>query len=129
MLIRRSQQVESQVMEMEGAEGVTMRLLVGREDGAPTFAMRLFEVSPGGHTPRHSHPFEHEAIILEGCGQVLGGVHGGTIRPVSQGDAIFIPAGEPHQFRNVGEAVLRFLCMVPVRFDCGRGRCEATPGS
>lgn len=116
-------------MDMPGAAGVTMRLMVGRDDGAPTFAMRIFEVQPGGHTPQHSHNYEHEVMILEGQGQVLGGLHGGTIRPVKAGDVVFVPPNETHQFRNPGTGVLRFVCLVPTRFDCGRGQCAATPGS
>lgn len=129
MLIREPELTPAQPMTMPGASGVTMRLMVGREDGAPTFAMRLFEVEPGGHTPCHSHNYEHEVLILEGTGQVASGHDGSTIRPVKQGHVVFIPANETHQFRNPGPAVLRFMCMVPTRFDCGNGTCQPTPGS
>jgi hypothetical protein len=30
-----------------------------------------------------------------------------------------------HQFRNAGTGALRFLCLVPTTFDCGK----PTPGS
>ena len=35
-------------------EGVTMRVVIGPEEGAPIFNMRVFEVQPGLSTPRHS---------------------------------------------------------------------------
>lgn len=129
MLIRKAQQVDAQPMQMPGAQGVAMRLMIGRNDGAPTFAMRLFEVEPGGHTPQHSHNYEHEVIVLEGSGQVLGGIHGATIRPVKAGDVIFVPANETHQFRNPGNQPFKFMCMIPTQFDCGNGQCTITPGS
>jgi quercetin dioxygenase-like cupin family protein len=128
MLIRKAEQVSAQAMQIPGAENVTMRVMVGRGDGAPTFAMRLFEVGSGGHTPKHSHNYEHEVVILEGSGQVLGGIHGATIRPVQAGDVVFVPANEVHQFRNTSPGPLKFMCMVPTHFDCGRDACAETPG-
>jgi quercetin dioxygenase-like cupin family protein len=129
MLIRRPEEVEAQPMSMPGASGVRMRLMVGRSDGAPTFAMRLFEVEPGGHTPQHSHNYEHEVLVLGGRGQVLGGVGGSTWRPIRAGDVIFIPANETHQFKNIGDQPLQFMCLVPTHFDCGNGACQPVVGS
>ena len=53
MLIRNPDDVSPKTMDMPGAERVQMRLMVGREDGAPNFAMRIFDVEPGGQTPHH----------------------------------------------------------------------------
>lgn len=129
MLIRHQQDVPAAEVRMPGAQGVRMRLMVGREDGAPHFAMRLFEVEPEGCTPCHSHNYEHEVMVLEGSGQVASGPDGSTFRPIKAGDVLYIPANETHQFRNVADKPLRFLCMVPVQFDCGNGQCQPTPGS
>ncbi|MCC7145892.1 MAG: cupin domain-containing protein [Phycisphaeraceae bacterium] len=128
MFIRHSQQVPPQAMTLPGARGVAMRLLVGRADGAPTFGMRLFEVEPGGCTPFHQHNYEHEILVLEGAGQVFGGLDGSTIRPIQAGDVVFMPPNEKHQFRNVSTQPLKFLCLIPVSFDCGNGTCQPTPG-
>jgi quercetin dioxygenase-like cupin family protein len=128
MLIRKPKDIQARPMDMPGASGVTMRLMVGRDDGAPNFAMRLFEVAPGGHTPRHEHNYEHEILILEGLAAV------GTSDDPSQdtsaqaGDVLFIPANQTHQFRNTGPGVLKFMCLVPTQFDCA-GSPEPTPGS
>ncbi len=106
---------------MEGASGVSMAIMVGRDDGAPTFAMRQFRVDAGGHTPRHSHDYEHEVFIVGGEGTVL---IDGEERPLRLGDAVFVPAESEHQFR-AGGAGLRFLCLSPVSRQCG----EPTPGT
>ena len=58
---------------MEGSAGCQVRWLLDERDGAPTFAMRQFEVAPGGHTPQHFHDYEHEVFVLEGTGVVLEG--------------------------------------------------------
>lgn len=135
MFVRDAQQVDAQVMTMAGAQGVTMRLMVGRSDGAPNFAMRLFEVAPGGCTPFHSHNYEHAVWIVSGRGCLMrasgdaaqaGDAEQGPA--FGAGSAVFIAPNEHHQFRNLGSDPLRFVCMVPVSFDCG-GACQPTPGS
>ncbi len=129
MLIKRPDQLDAQTMSIPGARGVRMRVVLGRADGAPTFAMRHFEVEPGGHTPLHQHNYEHEVLILDGQGLVTGGTAGATTRPIAPGDVVYIPANETHQFRNTGGATLRFMCLIPTSFDCGQNACQPTPGS
>jgi quercetin dioxygenase-like cupin family protein len=97
-------------VEMDGVDGATIRELITARDGAPHFAMRMFEVAPGGHTPLHTHPYEHEVFILDGEGELGGGVEARPLRP---GDAVFVPADILHQFRNTGQKTLRFLCLIP----------------
>jgi len=109
-------------MQMDGVKGVSMRMMVGRADSAPNFSMRHFTVEPGGCTPHHSHNYEHEVFIVEGTARVE---EDGTFHQVKAGDALFVPANVTHQFVNTGAQPLKFLCMVPVSFDCGK----PTPGS
>lgn len=91
-------------------EGVTMRMVIGPEDGAPVFNMRVFEVEPGHVTPHHSHWWEHEVFVLSGQGIVK--TDQGD-RPIDHGNVVFVPGGDMHQFRNTGDDVLRFICLVP----------------
>jgi quercetin dioxygenase-like cupin family protein len=122
MIKRSIQKIEGKPIEGEGIKGVTMKLLVGRDDDAPTFAMRHFAVDPGGYTPEHKHPWEHEVLILSGEGEVE---CDGVVQTIQVGDGLFIPSNELHQFRNTSDAPLEFLCMVPVNSDCG----EVVPSS
>lgn len=94
----------------EGASKLSVRWLITKDIGAENFAMRLFEMQPGGYSPFHSHPWEHEAFILEGEGVVVGG---GEERKFGAGDVIFIPPNEKHQFRNNSERTVKFLCLIP----------------
>ncbi|MCP4190697.1 MAG: cupin domain-containing protein [Planctomycetaceae bacterium] len=110
MKVKNSQSVESQVVDMEGATGCTVRWLVGEKDGAPTFAMRQFDVAPGGHTPKHHHPYEHEIYVLEGDGLAL---EGDQKHPLKQGDVVLVKPGEVHQFQNTGTQPMKFLCLIP----------------
>lgn len=128
MLVRSPDQVDAKVMDMPGAKDVTMRLMVGRDDGAPNFAMRLFEVAPGGETPRHAHNYEHEVLIVSGAAWVYDATQDAE-RPAAAGDTLYIPANQTHQFRNTSAEPLKFMCMVPTAFDCGGGATADTPGS
>ena len=110
MKVSHSQAVDQRPVDMEGAKGCTVRWLIGQSDGAPNFAMRQFEVAPGGHTPRHSHPYEHEVFVLEGEGMVF---EGDAPHALKAGDVVFVQPNEIHQFRNTGSATMKFLCLVP----------------
>ncbi len=50
------------------SEGVQIREMITAQDGAPNFAMRVFDVQPGSATPYHAHPWEHEVYIISGTG-------------------------------------------------------------
>ncbi|QAA76841.1 MAG: hypothetical protein BIP78_1075 [Candidatus Bipolaricaulis sibiricus] len=94
--------------------GVFKRVLIGPADGAPTFAVRLFTLSPGGHTPAHTHPFEHGVVVLRGRGTVL--TTAGLV-PIQAGSVVFVPPGDYHQFRCAGSEPLEFLCVIPVQYE------------
>ena len=98
-------------VNVEGAKDVHIRVLISKDDGAPTFAMRMFEVQPGGHTPLHRHPHEHEVFVLEGTGLA---VCEGKNYPISREDVVFVPGNSEHCFKNAGNSLLRFLCLVPL---------------
>lgn len=122
MLIRTANEMPATPMTMPGAEQVGMRLLLGRADGAPTFAMRHFTVESGGHTPRHQHNYEHGVYIVGGSGTIE---MAGAARMIKAGDSLFVEPNTEHQFRADRGEALQFLCMVPTTFDCG----QPTPGS
>ena len=111
MKVERSAKIAKNPVNIEGARGVEIRILISKADGAPTFAMRMFEVAPGGHTPLHRHPHEHEVFVLEGAGTF---VHDGREYPISREDVVFVPGDTEHCFKNTGESRLRFLCLVPL---------------
>ena len=96
----------------EGAVNTKIRVLVGPEIGAPNFVMRLFEIGPGGQTPLHSHEWEHEMFVLSGEGACV--LEDKEV-PLASQDAVFMPGGEKHCFRNTGDETLRVICLVPRR--------------
>ena len=103
-------EVPAEVVEVEGADKVTVRWVISEADGAPNFAMRIFEFEADGHSPYHAHDWEHEIFILEGDGYLT---IEGEKHPFKPGDVVFIPGGTNHNF-TAGEKGLRMMCLVPV---------------
>lgn len=110
MKVTPAESVTQQPVDMEGSNGCSVRWLLGEKDGAPTFAMRQFDVAVGGHTPKHSHDYEHEVYVLGGEGIVM---EGDKEHPIHAGDVVLVKPNEIHQFRNTGEQPLKFLCLIP----------------
>jgi len=108
MLVRDFREVEAN--SAGDAEGVDLRWVISKSDGAPNFAMRVLEVHPGRATPHHQHEWEHEVFVIEGQGLVRGSQGD---RPIHYGSVVFVPGNEMHQFVNQGSEVLRFLCLIP----------------
>ena len=105
-----SSKIKLENMEESGAEGIRVRWLIKREDGAPNFAMRLFELQPKGHSPLHSHDWEHEVYVLDGNCKVT---CENRKEIASAGHFVFVPPNAAHQFAHVGNSTLKFLCLVP----------------
>jgi len=102
--------VTPEKVDMEGVKDTFIQWLITKDDGAPNFAMRRFVVKPGGYSPLHTHPYEHEVYVLSGKGQVQ---IGDEVHDIEQGSFAFVPPDIIHQFRNTGDDDLVFLCIIP----------------
>ncbi|MFC6787007.1 cupin domain-containing protein [Halobaculum halobium] len=109
---------------VDAGEGMSKGVLIDDSDGAPHFAMRRFELAPGARVPNHTNEVEHEQYVL--AGEYTVGFGAASEAPtedgeavareehsVSAGDALFIPAGVPHWYRNDGDEEAAFICVVP----------------
>lgn len=100
--------------EVEGVSekpGVQLRTVIGANEGAPNFAMRVIETQPGSQTPLHSHSWEHEVFITSGKGTVRS-ESGET--ELQAGSVVYVAPNELHCFTNVGEELLQFVCCIPL---------------
>lgn len=97
-------------MDNDQVKHVAGRLMIGKQDGAHNFCMRVFEMGKNGYTPKHIHDWEHEVFVHEGAGQVF---IQGQWQDLSPGSAVFVPPGVEHQFRNTSDTPFVFVCLVP----------------
>ncbi|HJN16728.1 MAG TPA: cupin domain-containing protein [Armatimonadota bacterium] len=93
-----------------GATGVRIQWLLDEAAGAPSFSMRRFEIEPGGNTPFHAHPWEHQVYIISGRGAVVAGDESIPLKP---DDAVLVSPDEKHQFKAADDEPLCLLCLVP----------------
>lgn len=107
MYVTSVDKVEEIEMNVESARSVKVKYLLHEDVGAKKLQLRLFTIDVDGYTPSEKHKHEHEVFILRGKALVRGG---DTQVIVKEGDVIFIPSWEEHQFKNIGEEKLQFLC-------------------
>ena len=99
---------------VDAADGLEKGVLIDESDGAPTFAIRRFTLAPGAEVPKHTNEVEHEQYVLDGTYTVgIGEGDDAEEYVVSAGDALLIPAGTVHWYRNDGDEEGAFLCAVP----------------
>ncbi len=104
--------VEKQKVPDEMAERTWIKWLISRDDGAPTFAMRVFTIEPGGHIKPHHHPWEHEIYVLKGVGDIR---ISSRVYRVTSGSFVYIPPNVEHEYWNRGEDDLEFICIIPLK--------------
>lgn len=108
--------VESIRPQMEGAKDVLKQLPIGSAEGTPSFSLRVFTIEPGGHTPYHTHPFEHLNYLISGSGVIVD--ESGVETPVKAGDFALVLPDEKHQYKNGSETEdMIMICGVPKEYE------------
>jgi quercetin dioxygenase-like cupin family protein len=110
MIIRDYQEVIAEPVTDAGANKAKVRRVIGEKDGAEKFFMRVFDLEPGGYTPLHQHPWEHEMFVCGGKGSV---VKAGKEVSLIPGSVVFIPPNEEHQIKNTSQETFTFICLIP----------------
>jgi quercetin dioxygenase-like cupin family protein len=96
-----------------GTDEAVLHWLIGKAEGAPTFAMRYFELPPGHRSNPESHAYEHGIIVVRGRATVVLGEDKEEVL-LAPLDVLFIPPNEFHQFINASEdEVFGAFCTIP----------------
>lgn len=112
MFLTSLDQASFEPLEKEGAHKVKVKYLIDKSNGASRFFLRYYFVEPEGHTPLDKHAYEHEVYVLDGNGLLVEEENGlRKTSPIKAGDSILVGSEELHQFLNVGESPLVFLCV------------------
>jgi quercetin dioxygenase-like cupin family protein len=83
--------------------GVETRMVVSAQHGAAQLCIFEQWVAPGHGAPTHSHPVEEVLTVRDGEAEMW---LDGERRIVSAGQAMLVPAGRLHGFRNSGTTTL-----------------------
>jgi quercetin dioxygenase-like cupin family protein len=100
------------VSDEESAErvkpfGLEMKILLTTEDTEGAFSALVCTHGPGEGPPPHFHTNQEEYFyVLEGTYELT--INGST-RLAGPGTMVFLPRGEVHSFKNVGDAPARML--------------------
>lgn len=111
-LVRRAEDIEYD--RVGAADGLSKGVLLNDSHGTPNVALRRFTLAAGGSVPEHTNEIEHEQYVLNG--EYVVGI-GETEQTVYPGDAIHIPAGVVHWYRNDSDEDAAFICAVPTGDD------------
>jgi quercetin dioxygenase-like cupin family protein len=104
--------VPVEVLEKKGAEKTHVQYLIDDRQGSDRFALRLYTVQKGGHTPLDQHPYEHHVYVMRGEGLLKQSAQpNAPLRPLKTGDTLFIPSNAVHQLSNVKDEAFTFLCV------------------
>ena len=109
MKVNHHTDIELKPVEMEGAANTKVRQLIGANVSAANFAMRMFEIDPGGHTPRHQHDYEHEIYVLEG---EMDYRHGEKTYALGPGDSLYFDPQTAHGPDRLLVLPIRFLAVI-----------------
>ena len=112
MPVRKYDEIEANKVEMEGAENVYKKVPIGQKEGWSDYTMRTFTIGPGGHSPRHSHDWEHVNYVIQGKGRLM---IDDKEQDVNERDFAFVPANIEHQYSNPYDKDFEFICIVPNR--------------
>ncbi len=110
MIVARDKETERHPINHPDAHNAQMQVLVGPQQGWADYVMRMIELAPGGVTPHHAHNWPHINYMVEGEGVLH---MDGKDTSVSAGSYAYVPAGMVHQFKNTGDSIFRFICIVP----------------
>jgi quercetin dioxygenase-like cupin family protein len=88
----------------------TKQVIIGPNDGANNFEVRVFTIPPRGFSSLDEHQHDHGVMILSGQSRVM---LGERYEEVAAGDVVYIPGMERHQFENLSDEPLVFLCIIP----------------
>ena|GEM_PF-1668701 len=98
-------QKSSQVETRDFGNGLDLKILFDREEGAKNLDFGTVEIAPHCPTPMHVRNFEEVIYVLEGQGETI--TQTGEVFTMGVGDCILIPAGVTHCHANNTDAPMK----------------------
>ncbi len=86
--------------------GITVKMMVDSDLGADLSTMFMVQYEQGGFAGAHDHPLEETYMILDGDVEA---VFDGSTYELRPGDVAWAGVGCVHEFRNIGDGIVRWL--------------------
>lgn len=112
MAVVRYRNIELSEVSMDDVRGTFKANVIGRREGWPEHALRVFRIKSGGFTPRHKHDWEHVNYVIKGHGRLR---IGNELFDLEEKDFAFVPPNVEHQYENPYSEDFEFICIVPNR--------------
>lgn len=112
MIVANEKDVSATPFNSIEVKDAAMKVLVSEKEGWQDHVMRMIELGPDGHSPKHAHDWPHINYVVAGNGVLH---MDGKDHPLDAGGYAFVPEGVVHQYRNTGSEPFRFICIVPSR--------------
>lgn len=110
MFIEQLDKIDKKQVIGDGIRNVLKQVPIGPEQGWTDHILRVFTLQKDGHTPRHSHDWEHVNYVISGRGRVE---IDGEKHSMERGAFAFVPPNATHQYSNVGDEDFIMICIVP----------------
>jgi quercetin dioxygenase-like cupin family protein len=98
----------------DGVCGVDKKIVFGPKRFWNDYVMRYFTLDEAMQTPLHAHEWPHYVVILSGKVEFVLKDQSYIVEGLSWA---YVPPGETHCFKNIGDDTLSFLCTVPLEGD------------
>jgi quercetin dioxygenase-like cupin family protein len=112
MPVRKYAELEANKVEMEDVVDVVKKIPIGKDEGWDKYTLRTFTIGPGGHTPKHTHDWEHVNYVIRGQGKLM---IDGRENIIEKRDFALVPPNTEHQYSNPFDEDFEFICIVPNR--------------
>lgn len=110
MVVNHKENVVYKKIDSPKVKEAFMKAVISPKEGWEGYVMRILKLGKGGYSPKHTHDWPHINYIIKGEGKL----HiDGEDHEIKEGSYAYVPGGASHQFLNVGEEDLEFICIVP----------------
>ncbi|MCK5125316.1 MAG: cupin domain-containing protein [candidate division Zixibacteria bacterium] len=113
MFVKNIQDIEKLQISGEGIKNVLKQVPIGPDQGWAN-TLRVFTLQKDGHTPKHSHDWEHVNYVISGSGTLE---MNGKLNSLTKGSFAYVPPNVEHQYSNSGDEDFEMICIVPQKGD------------
>lgn len=114
MFAKSIDEIQKKEISGEGINNVHKQVPIGPEQGWKDHILRVFTIGKNGHTPKHSHDWEHVNYVISGTGTLE---IEGKKQQLEKGTFAVVPPNVEHQYSNQGEEDFVMICIVPAHGD------------